>query len=48
MRRRDFLKTAGWGAASLAVTGCESAAKKLGPAAKAEKPNIVFIVVESF
>ena len=46
MRRRDFLKTAGWGAASLAMTGCESAAKKLGLAAKAEKPNIVFIVVD--
>jgi len=43
MKRRDFLKTAGLTAASLALPGCINAAQKT--TGKQQKlPNIVFIM----
>jgi arylsulfatase A len=51
MDRRLFLKSAAAAAASLAVPGCESPSRLLAPsvpagAASADKPNIVFIIVD--
>ncbi|MHC4517834.1 MAG: arylsulfatase [Planctomycetota bacterium] len=45
MRRRDFLKVAGIGAASLAA-GCGSAGQRLGAELQRERPNMIFIIVD--
>ena len=45
MNRRDFLKAAGLGAASLALHGCTGPAPKT-TAPPAQKPNIIFIIVD--
>lgn len=46
MHRRDFLRTVGLGAASLALGGCTAAGRRLGLVPNAERPNIIFIVVD--
>ncbi len=46
MRRRDFLKTIGLGAASLALPGRTSASQQVSGKASRNKPNIVFILAD--
>jgi arylsulfatase A-like enzyme len=46
MRRRDFLKAAGVGAASLTLSGCESAEWQAEPGPKRDRPNLIFIMVD--
>jgi len=46
MHRRDFLRTAGLGAASLVLGGCTAAGRRLGLAPNVERPNIIFIIVD--
>lgn len=42
--RRDFLKTIGSGAASIAITGCTNASEYLAEPKRGEKPNILFCI----
>ena len=44
MNRRDFLKTVGFTAASLAVPGCTSVSKQIS--GLGDKPNIIFIMTD--
>jgi N-sulfoglucosamine sulfohydrolase len=44
MNRRDFLKTTGLLAGSVALAGCTSAANKRAVKASAERPNILFCI----
>ncbi|MCK4292884.1 MAG: arylsulfatase [Planctomycetes bacterium] len=44
MKRRDFLKAAGFGAAAFAVPGCAYARR--GRAKKPNKPNIIYIMLD--
>ena len=44
--RRVFLKTVGFGAASLAVPGCASVAQRMSPGASTEKPNFIIIFTD--
>jgi len=46
MDRRGFLKIVGLGAASLAMPGCASASRRRANPSPANKPNIVFIIVD--
>ncbi len=46
LNRRDFLKAAGLGAASLAIPGCTSAAKQFTTRAYKDKPNIVLFLAD--
>jgi len=46
MKRRDFLKAIGTGLAALATNGCLGMPRKDAGAAAAERPNIVFIIVD--
>jgi arylsulfatase A-like enzyme len=48
IRRRDFLKTLGFGAAALAAARWGRAAESAGGAASAAKPNIIFILADDF
>jgi len=44
--RRDFLKTMGLGAASLAVPGCAGGAQQISPKASIDKPNFIIIFTD--
>ncbi len=44
--RRDFLKTIGLGAASLAVPGCAGGAQQISPKASIDKPNFIIIFTD--
>jgi len=44
--RRDFLKTIGFGIASLAMPGCTAAAKRFAGETSADRPNIVLIMAD--
>jgi arylsulfatase A-like enzyme len=44
--RRDFLKTLGVGAASLAVPGCASGARRISSRASTDKPNFIVIFTD--
>jgi arylsulfatase A-like enzyme len=44
--RRDFLKSAGLGMATLAIQGCESTSALISEKASAQKPNIIFILAD--
>ena len=44
--RRDFLKTIGLGAASLALPGCLNASARQGGKTHAKKPNVVLIMAD--
>ena len=44
--RREFLKAAGLGAASLATGGCLNASRTIGLPSVGKKPNIIFIMVD--
>jgi len=46
MKRRDFLKNVGLGAASLTLQGCASASQRVGGKPSADKPNIIFILAD--
>jgi len=46
MNRRDFLKTIGFGAASLAMPGYASISRNVCDKASGDKPNIVFIMAD--
>lgn len=46
MNRRDFLKTAGLGAATLVIPGCTSDTRLFAGKTLKSKPNILWIVVE--
>ncbi len=46
MNRRDFMRTVGFGAAGMALSGCASAAQRTGSGAKGRKPNIVYIIAD--
>ena len=46
MDRRDFLKTASLGAASLVFSGCTADRKPLVGKKPGSKPNVLWIVVE--
>ena len=46
MHRRDFLKTAGLGAAALAIPGCLRKREQFAYRPHTKKPNILWIVVE--
>ncbi len=45
MKRRDFLKAAGWAAASLAIPGCADKSK-LGPTCRRKRLNFVFMLID--
>jgi arylsulfatase A-like enzyme len=45
MNRRDFLKAAGWAAASLAIPGC-AAESKLSPTYRHKRLNFVFMLID--
>ena len=45
-RRRDFLKAIGIGAASYAVAGCTNFAAGSAGKAVAERPNVIFILID--
>ncbi len=46
INRRDFLKVAGLGAASLTIPACNSTTGRLVSKAPADRPNIVFILAD--
>ena len=46
VNRRDFLKAIGVGAASLAIPGCMSTAKRCVDEASRDRPNIVLIMAD--
>lgn len=46
LNRREFLKAAGLGAASLAASGCLNASRTNGLPNVGKKPNIIFIMVD--
>jgi arylsulfatase A-like enzyme len=46
INRRDFLKVAGLGAASLTVPACSSTTERLVRKAPASRPNIIFILAD--
>ena len=46
MKRRDFLKAMGLGAASVTLPGCGNAFGRLGGKSSAKKPNIIFILAD--
>jgi len=46
MKRRDFLKAVGCGAAGIALAGCANAAQRTGFGADRRKPNIVYIIAD--
>ncbi|MHC4640051.1 MAG: arylsulfatase [Planctomycetota bacterium] len=46
MERREFLKAVGCGAASMALSGCTSAAQRTRSGAKRKGPNIVYIIAD--
>ncbi|MHC4575208.1 MAG: twin-arginine translocation signal domain-containing protein, partial [Planctomycetota bacterium] len=46
MNRRDFVKTAGFGAAAFVLSGCASSSHRRGDVASRKKPNIVFILID--
>jgi arylsulfatase A len=46
MKRRDFIKAAGYGAATMALSGCVDAMRRVTSEAGGRKPNIVFILAD--
>jgi len=46
MKRREFLKAVGCGAASMALSGCAGAAQRGGFGANSRRPNIVYIIAD--
>jgi len=44
--RRDFLKSAGLGMATLAIQGCEGTSALISEKASAQRPNIIFILAD--
>ncbi|MHC4573959.1 MAG: sulfatase/phosphatase domain-containing protein [Planctomycetota bacterium] len=44
--RRDFLKTAGLGSASLVIPGCAAGPKLFGRTTRRDRPNIIFIMAD--
>jgi arylsulfatase A len=46
MKRREFLKTVGCGAASVALSGCANAAHRTGFGDNRGRPNIVYIIAD--
>jgi arylsulfatase A len=46
MRRRDFLKLAGWGTASFAGLGAPGASNATAATAEKRRPNVVFILAD--
>ena len=46
MERRDFLKAVGFGAATVTLSGCVDAARRLTFKANSRRPNIVYIIAD--
>lgn len=46
MKRRDFLRAVGFGAATVALSGCVDAARQTAAGASNNKPNIIFILAD--
>jgi len=46
MKRRDFFKALGFGAASAALSGCADAMQRITLGASGKRPNIVFILAD--
>ncbi|MBW8041730.1 MAG: arylsulfatase [Planctomycetes bacterium] len=46
MERRDFIKAVGFGAASMALSGCTNAAQRTRSGANRKRPNIVYIIAD--
>ena len=46
MDRREFIRTAGLGAASLLLAGCTGAVKTSASKTAADRPNIIFIMAD--
>ena len=46
MQRRDFLKAVGYGAASMALSGCANAAQRARFGANRKKTNIVYLIAD--
>ncbi|MHC4243983.1 MAG: twin-arginine translocation signal domain-containing protein, partial [Planctomycetota bacterium] len=46
MQRRDFLRAVGYGAASMALSGCANAAQRTRLGANRKKTNIVYIIAD--
>lgn len=46
MRRRDFIKAIGFGAANMALSGCTQSVGQISSEANGGKPNIIFILAD--
>ena len=46
MKRRDFVKAVGFGAASMALSGCPASVQRITSRRNRKKPNIVFILAD--